>query len=297
MELTVCATDDEYEAWRAVRLAVEPGSRTHSLEELRAKDASDRLLLLALEEGHVVGCGLADRAETAGAGFVVPRVLPEHRRRGVGSALLRALAEHCSELHLSTMSAGVDDEGSLAFAAQFGFVEVHREVEQVRAVGDEPAPPAPPAGIEVIDASQRPDLWGACFETFGKEVLADFALYTPLEISAEQWDLDWGGDPMWLALLDDDVVGCAGLSRDTDRPERAENALTAVSRAWRGRCRLTPEAPNPALGGSQRARGDLHLDAGRQLLDAAPQRTPRLRHHPECHLTLPGFRSPPDDER
>ena len=182
-----------------------------------------------------MGCGLADRAETGGAGFVGPRVLPEHRRRGVGSALLRALAEHCSELHLSTMSAGVDDEGSLAFAAQFGFVEVDREVEQVRAVGDEPAPSALPVGIEVIEASQRPDLWGACFETFGKEVLADFALYTPLEISAEQWEVDWGGDPMWLALLDDDVVGCAGLIRDTDRPERAENALTAVSRAWRGR--------------------------------------------------------------
>ena len=236
MELSVCVTDDEYEAWRAVRLAVEPGSRTHSLEELRAQDSSDRLLLLAVEDGDVVGSGIAKRAETAGAGFVAPRVLPEHRRRGVGSALLQALAEHCSNgLHLSTMSAGVDDEGSLAFADHFGFVEVDREVEQVRAVGDEPAPSAPPAGIEVIDASQRPDLWDACFETFGKEVLADFALYTPLEINAEQWNAEWGGDPMWLALSDGEVIGCAGLNRDTDRRERAENALTAVSRAWRGR--------------------------------------------------------------
>jgi mycothiol synthase len=235
MELSVCVTDDEYEAWRAVRLAVEPGSRTHGLEELRAQDSSDRLLLLAVEDGDVVGSGIADRAETAGAGFVTPRVLPEHRRLGVGSALLHALAEHCSGLHVSTMSTHVDDEGSLAFADHFGFVEVDREVEQVRAVGDEPAPSAPPAGIGVIDASQRPDLWAACFERFGKEVLADFALYTPLEISAEQWNAEWGGDPMWLALFDDEVIGCAGLNRDTDRPERAENALTAVSRAWRGR--------------------------------------------------------------
>jgi mycothiol synthase len=236
MELSVCVTDHEYEAWRAVRLAVEPGSRTHSLEELRAQDSSDRLLLLAVEDGDVLGSGIAKRAETAEAGFVAPRVLPEHRRLGVGSALLRALAEHCSNgLHLSTMSAGVDDEGSLAFADHFGFVEVDREVEQVRAVGDEPAPSAPPTGIEVIDASQRPDLWDACFETFGKEVLADFALYTPLEINAEQWNAEWGGDPMWLALFDGEVIGCAGLIRDTDRRERAENALTAVSRAWRGR--------------------------------------------------------------
>ena len=199
------------------------------------QDSSDRLLLLAVKDGDVVGSGIADRSDTAGAGFVAPRVLPEHRRMGVGSALLRALAEHCSGLGLPTVVTSVDDEGSLAFAERFGFVEVDREVEQVRAVGDEPAPTGLPAGVEVIEASQRPDLWAACFETFGKEVLADFALYTPLEISAEQWNTSWDGDPMFLALYDDEVIGCAGLNRDTDRPERAENALTAVRRAWRGR--------------------------------------------------------------
>jgi mycothiol synthase len=235
MELSVCVTDGQYEAWRAVRLAVEPGSRTHSLEELREQDSSDRLLLLAVEDGDVVGCGIADRSDTAGAGFVAPRVLPEHRGLGVGTALLRALAEHCSDLGVSTLVTSVDDEGSLAFAARFGFVEVDREVEQVRAVGEEPAPSAPPAGVEVIEASQRPDLWSGCFETFGKEVLADFALYTPLEISAEHWNSSWRGDPMFLALYDDEVIGCAGLTRDADLPARAENALTGVRRAWRGR--------------------------------------------------------------
>ena len=105
------------------------------------QDSSDRLLLLAIEGGDVVGSGIADRAETAGAGFVAPRVLPEHRRLGVGSALLRALAEHCSGLGLPRGRTNVDDEGSLAFADHFGFVEVDREVEQLRTVGDEPAPP------------------------------------------------------------------------------------------------------------------------------------------------------------
>jgi mycothiol synthase len=182
-----------------------------------------------------VGSGIADRSDTAGAGFVAPRVLSAHRRAGVGSALLRALAEHCSGLGLSRVVAGVDDEESLAFAERYGFVEVDREVEQVRTVGDEPAPTGLPAGIEVLEASQRPDLWAACYETFGKEVLADFALYTPLEISAEQWNTTWYGEPTFLALHDDEVIGCAGLNRDTDRPDRAENALTAVRRTWRGR--------------------------------------------------------------
>lgn len=235
MELVVCVTDDEYEAWRAVRLAVAPEERCLTVEEMREQDSSDRLLLLAVKDGDVVGSGIADRSDTAGAGFVAPRVLPGRRRMGVGSALLQALAEHCSGLCLSTVVSGVDDEGSLAFAEHYGFTEVDREVEQVRAVGDERAPTGLPAGVEVIDASQRPDLWAACFETFGKEVLADFALYTPLQISAEQWNTSWYGDPMFLALYDDEVIGCAGLNRDTDRPERAENALTAVRRTWRGR--------------------------------------------------------------
>jgi GNAT superfamily N-acetyltransferase len=235
MKLSVCVTDDAYKAWRAVKLAVVPDELCSTVEELRAQDSSDRLLLLAVMDGSVVGSGIADRAEAAGVGFAAPRVLSTHRRQGVGSALLRALAEHCDRLGLSALRASVDDEGSLAFADRFGFVEVDRQVEQIRAVGDEPAPVAPPAGVEVVEASQHPGLWAACFETFGQEVLADFAVYTPLQISAEQWQASWGGDPMFLAVYDDEVIGCAGLVRDTDQPERAENALTAVRRAWRGR--------------------------------------------------------------
>jgi mycothiol synthase len=234
MELSVCVTDAEYEAWRAVRLAVAPEERCLTVDEMHEQDSPDRLLLLAVKDGEIVGSGIADRSDTAGAGFVAPRVLPGHRRTGVGSALLRVLAEHCNGLDLPKVVAGVDDEGSLAFAERHGFVEVDREVEQVSAVGDEPAPSGLPAGVQVIEASRRPDAWAACFETFGKEVLADFALYTPLEISAEQWNTSWYGDPMFLAMYDDAVIGCAGLNRDADRPERAENALTAVARTWRG---------------------------------------------------------------
>jgi GNAT superfamily N-acetyltransferase len=235
VELLVCVTDEEYEAWRAVRLAVLPDERCLTVAEMREQDSPDRLLMLAVEDGVVVGSGIADRSDTAGSGFVAPRVLPQHRRRGVGSALLRALAEHCRGLGVSTVGSSVDDDGSLGFAEHHGFVEVDREVEQVRTVGDEPAPTGLPAGVEVVEASTRPDLWSACFETFGREVLADFALYSPLNISAEQWNTTWYGDPMFLALHDDEVIGCAGLNRDTDRPQRAENALTAVRRTWRAR--------------------------------------------------------------
>ena len=233
--MSACVTDDDYEAWRQVQIAVVPGERCDTVAELRARDSSSRLLLLASVDDTVVGSGMADRSDSAGAGFVAPRVLPEHRRRGIGSALLQALSEHCTELGLPAVRTSVDEEGSLAFANRFGFVEVDREIEQVRAVGDEPAPPPLPAGVEVVTLGQQPQLWAECFESFGTEVLADFALYTPLDISAEQWNTSWRGDPMFLALYEGEVIGCAGLHRDTDRPERAENALTGVRRDWRGR--------------------------------------------------------------
>jgi mycothiol synthase len=233
MELFDCVSDDDYDAWRRVRMAVVPGERSASVAEMREQDSSDRLLLLASVGGTIVGSGLADRSDTAGGGFVAPRVLPERRRSGVGSALLARLADHVATLGVGEVRSMVEDPGSLAFAEHAGFVEVDRQVEQVRAVGDEPPPSALPDGVEVVTLDDRPELWPACYERFGREVLADFALFQPLRISAEQWNASWAGDPMFLAVHDGEVIGCAGLDRDADRPERGENALTAVRRDWR----------------------------------------------------------------
>lgn len=235
MQLIPCVTDDDLEAWRAVRIAVEPEERCATVAELRAQETPSQLMLLARSEGNVVGSGVADRSETAGGGFALARVPVEYRRKGVGSALLRAMADHCVGLGLPRLSSRVDDEGSLAFAERFGFAEVDREVEQVRAVGDEPPPPTPPAGVDLVTLDEHPELWVACFDRFGTEVLADFALYTPLEITPEQWNTSWRGDHVFLAVHEGEVIGCAGLFRDADRPDRAENALTAVLRDWRGR--------------------------------------------------------------
>ena len=235
MNISLCSVDEDYEAWRQVRIAVVPGERCDTVAELRAQDSPDRLLLLARIDGTVVGSGVADRSDSGGSGFVAPRVLPQHRRRGVGSALLRSLAAHVTSLGLPKVRAHVDDLESVQFAERFGFVENDRQVEQVRALGQERPPSALPRGVEVIALDQQPDMWAACFDTFGSEVLADFALFEPLQITAEQWATSWAGDPMFLALSDGEVIGCAGLFRDTDRADRAENALTAVRRDWRGR--------------------------------------------------------------
>jgi GNAT superfamily N-acetyltransferase len=235
MELSVCVTDEDYEAWRQVRITVVPGERCGTVAEMRAQHLPDRLLMLATLDGTVVGSGVADRSDSAGGGFVAPRVRPEYRRRGVGTALLRPLSAHCATLGVPDLRAMVDDPGSLAFAERFGFVEVDRQVEQIRTIGAEQPLSPLPAGVEVTTLDERPELWAACYDRFGTEALADFALFEPLEISAEQWNAQWAGDPMFLAVYDGEVIGCAGLHRDTDRPERGENALTAVRRTWRGR--------------------------------------------------------------
>lgn len=235
MDITPCVTDEDYEAWRQVRIAVLPYERTLSVAELRASESPERLMVVARVDGTVVGHGLSDRADSAGSGSVIPRVLSEHRRRGYGTALLERLIAHVEGLGFPMLRAGADDEGSLAFAHRFGFTEVDREVEQTYRI-ERPIEPTPvPDGLEVVTAQERPGLWEAAYERFGKEALSDFSVDTPLDISPEDWTRDWLGDPMFLALHDGEVVGCAGLGLDPDQPTRAENLLTAVRRDWRGR--------------------------------------------------------------
>ncbi len=201
------------------------------MAELRAQDSPTRVLLLAREEGTVVGSGMADRSETAGGAFAAPRVVPEHRRQGVGTALLHALADHCVGLGLPELRSSVDDEESLAFALHFGFVETDRQVEQRRAVGEEADPGGPPDDVEVVLLSERPELWAASHEGFGqggarrlRAVPAPGGQRRPVERLL-------GRGPDVPGLSDGEVVGCAGLHLDTDQPERAENSLTAVRRA------------------------------------------------------------------
>jgi GNAT superfamily N-acetyltransferase len=229
-------TDGDLEAWRTIRTATLPYERAATVEEMRRTARPDTLWLLATLDDALVGAGIAGRSDLAGSAFIAPRVLVAARRRGVGTALLRALAAHLCDHGYETVGASVDDPGSLAFAERFGFREVDREVEQVREIGDEPWP-LPPAGVEIVSVATRPELWRTAYDPLAVQAFEDFALDTPLDVSLERWLSDWLAWPqgMFLALADGEVIGCAGLERDADHPERAENALTAVRRDSRGR--------------------------------------------------------------
>jgi GNAT superfamily N-acetyltransferase len=236
IEIRGAETDADYEAWRQVRIAVLPYERCPSVAEMRAMESPERLLLLASVDGEVAGSGLADRSSEPGRASVAPRVRPEARRRGIGTQLLLALADHAVGLGYDVAGVSVDDEGSLAFAHRFGFSEVKRQVEQVRAIGDE-AWPAVPSSYQIVSVAERPELWAAAYEQVALPTFPDMDLPKPLDVSAEEWATEWINDPaaMFLAVEGDDVIGVAGLMLDTDRPERAEVAYTAVRREWRGK--------------------------------------------------------------
>jgi mycothiol synthase len=228
-------SDADLEAWRHVRIAVLPNERCGPVEEIRRKSTPESIFLLAELDGELAGSGTASRSDLAGQGFVAPRVLPGARRRGVGTALLGELATHVKGLGFDRAGSIVDDEGSLAFAERFGFREVGRDVEQVRTVGDERRPEIPD-GVEIVSIAERPELFGRTYD-LALEAFEDFAIDKPIQVSREAWEREWLTLPegSFVALADGQVVGCAGLIRDDDRPERAENSLTAVRRDWRRR--------------------------------------------------------------
>jgi mycothiol synthase len=236
IELRPCESDEDLEAWRHVRIAVVPYELTPSLDDLRRAASPERQMLLAYRDGALAGSGLGGRGDTGG-GFAVPRVLPEHRRRGVGTALLRMIADHVEALGLREIGVKADDEGALAFATRFGFDEVGREIEQVREVGPDEPWPAPPDGVVLVSLAERPELLRRLYEELALQAFEDMPTPGTIEITAERWEADWVTWPeaTFAALAGDEVVGMAGLIRDPDQPARAENALTAVRRDFRGR--------------------------------------------------------------
>jgi mycothiol synthase len=229
-------SDADLEAWRQVRIAVLPNERAATVEEMRRGAGPEQLMLLAEMDGAVAGAGYADRSMIAGQGSLSPRVLPASRRRGVGTALLRELADHVESLGFDRAGSMVDDAGSLAFAQQFGFREVDRDVEQVRTIGEE-AWPEVPQGIEIVSVADDPELSSRTYHELAAEALQDFALDIPLEVSLDDWKREWLSWPegSFVALVNGEIIGCAGVLKDDDRPDRAENSLTAVRRDWRRR--------------------------------------------------------------
>jgi GNAT superfamily N-acetyltransferase len=229
-------TDADLDAWRLVRRTVLPNESTITIEQLRARASPRRLMLLAEVDGEIAGHGFTDISSYAD-GFVVPRILPRFRRRGIGSAVLEVLLDHARTVGRRSVASITDEEAARSFAAVHGFEEIDRQVEQVRTISpDEPDPPPFP-GVTFTSLAEDPDLHRGAW-VVAEQGYADMKLVTgPARGTFEEWlgeDATLPGGSI-IALADERIVGLAGLVAFPDDPRRAENGLTAVDRAWRGR--------------------------------------------------------------
>ena len=229
-------SDADLKAWNDVRRIVVPNESVPTIELLRAEEGPDTLMLLAESGDHVVGSGVANRSQVEG-GFVAARVVPEHRRRGVGSALLRVLLDHLVDRGFESVRAHAESDAAHAFAVRHGFQEVDRQVELVRTLTPD-EPPAPQfEGVEFWTVAQRPELLQRSF-ALAQQGFADMVLKTgSAVVPINEWLIEEATLPggTFVALEHGIIVGYAGLNAWTDDDTRAENGLTVVDRRWRGK--------------------------------------------------------------
>ena len=229
-------TDADLEAWIEVRRLVSPNDAPPTMELLRSVERPERRLVLVEQDRRVVGNGLADRSQVTGS-FVAPRILPEYRRRGIGTAVLRHLMEHLAGHGFTSIGGHADDDGAFAFATHHGFEQIDAQVEQVRTLGPDEPPPPPYPGVDFATIEARPELLQRAF-ALARQGFADMALRTgPAAISIDEWLGEEATLPggSFVALEHGIIVGYAGLLAWSGEVTRAENGLTVVERGWRGR--------------------------------------------------------------
>jgi mycothiol synthase len=236
--LRVVESAADLETWAKVKSTVVPNEPV-TAEQLVASDEDGRLLLLAESGGTAVGCGIAAPSHFGGRAFLAARVLPGHRRRGIGTELLHALSVHARGLGRDGINAFVyaDEPHSIAFAEHFGLAEVDYQLEQVRSIGDEPAPVLP-AGIATQSLEgRREELLTAAWDAVALEGYADMPLPGAVTYELHEWLRDEATRPggSFVALEDDEIVGWAGMSTHANGDATAEHGLTAVRRDRRGR--------------------------------------------------------------
>lgn len=227
-------TDADLDAWVAVKNAVVPNEPT-TAQQVRGTAGEGRVLLLAERDGAVAGCAVAGLSHFGGKAFVAVRVLPEHRRRGVGRALFAACAEHARSLGRDGVNASVyaDEPHSIAFAESYGLREVDYQLRQVRAVGDEQPPPVALTSL----AGDRDTLLERVWHEVAREAYLDLPLPGAVTYPRDEFLRDEATRPdgSFVAFDGDAIVGYAGLGEHVNGPPTAEHGLTAVRRDHRRR--------------------------------------------------------------
>ena len=189
----------------------------------------------------VAGSGVGRPSSIEGCFYAIPRVLPDLRGRGVGSALYETLSEQAQSAGRESLLTRVreDDEASVRFARKRGFEEISREMPVVLHLANvEGAAVETPEGVEIVSLAERPDLAEGAWRVDG-EASRDIPVEGMTVRPFEEWRALYLEGPSAVreatlaALADGEVVGYASLFGYPGG--FAEHGLTAVLRPWRGR--------------------------------------------------------------
>ncbi|KUJ65946.1 acetyltransferase [Streptomyces albus subsp. albus] len=114
--------------WQYVHNLIIPGD-VLSLDDVRARTGRNRMEVAYLGD-VLIGCTTVrpPTKDNGGTATVIARVLPEHRRRGLGTRLYeRALGQaHALDAQLIETVVLASNPDGLRFAEQHGFVELER---------------------------------------------------------------------------------------------------------------------------------------------------------------------------
>ena len=246
--------DSGIEAYVAIRNATTPDS-PDSAANVRWAEATypgqGTTFLATDAAGTAVGAASAGRIWMHGPDYerwwLGLWVMPEARRRGVGTALFRA----CSDAARVAGKSGFQTELSEAhvegirFLAARGFVEVERtKAVRLDLAGVAPPPADPPAGISLTTLAARPDLLPAvhraAVESFPDVPTGGEPLYAGTFDEFVARDVDRPDLPRegFVIAVDDatgDVAGYGNLILQAGSDTIGLHDMTAVRPAWRGR--------------------------------------------------------------
>lgn len=235
-------TDRDFEDCARVKNGLTPEEPVSAAELKSDAGNPENLLLVARCREEVAASGVCKPSSSPNQAFTMIRVLPEWRRKGLGTQLYEALSRHARKLGRTSLQGRVveTDAEALDYFFKRGFVEAAWECKVVLDVTAVPEQEVPlPEGVEIHSLAARPDLVDGAYEVAAKAI-PDIPMPEPLvaptkqswlasEIHAASVRLDGS----FVAVADGRVIGYAGIAQTGDAS--AENLLTAVARDWRGR--------------------------------------------------------------
>ncbi|MDK1475683.1 GNAT family N-acetyltransferase [Streptomyces sp. 549] len=209
----------------------------------RAPAALRATVLVAEVDGRIVGAteaGLAHASADPGACTAVPLVLPGHRRRGVGAALLAAAERHLRAAGGRTLYVWASDGGDApGFAERRGFRRGRSSHFLRRDLGVPlPAPPRLPPGTRLCTAEDLAADRRGLYEADTECALDEPGDVPGSALGFEEWCAAYWDRPEFEPALSGVVlVGgevAAYSIAHTDGRDRFWSGMTGTRRAHRG---------------------------------------------------------------